>query len=82
MSADRLGALGFLSFVVAALLLSILTRQGEKLYDRTGPNAFAWTWLRTLRIPVTRENSARFVTITSLFGVLMCLVAIALLLVS
>ena len=79
MSSERIIAAVLLTMASALFLASIATRQGERLYDRKGPEAVAWMWLRTFRIAITRENCARFVTLTSIGGAIICIAALLLL---
>ena len=80
MSSDRIIVVVFVAVAIALFLLSIVTHQGERIYDRKGPGSVAWWWLRTFRVETTRKNCARFVTITSLGGIVMCSGALLLLL--
>jgi hypothetical protein len=80
MSSERITAAVLLTMAIALFLASIATRQGERLYDRKGPHSAAWSWLRTFHIAATRENCARFVTWSSVGGIIICLASLLLLL--
>ncbi len=80
MSSANTTAATFLTLTIGLFLWSIATRQGERLFDRKGPNSLAWRWLRTFRIATTRENCARLTVATSVGGVIICLACLILVL--
>lgn len=65
MRTDKLVLVFFASAMIALFIVSIRTKQGEKLYDRRGENAVTWYWLRALGIPRTRANCVRFSNLVS-----------------
>jgi len=76
MSGSRATAIAFLAIAIVGWVAAIATHQGERYYDRKGPNAAAWYWLRLFRIPTTRRNCGRFVTATYVLAIAVCVVVI------
>ncbi len=72
MSGNRSIAIVFLAIAIVGWVVAIATRQGERYYDRKGPNAAAWYWLRLFGVPTTRRNCGRFVTATYVLAIVVC----------
>lgn len=68
----------FIVVAIAAWVWSIATDQAGRLFDRRGPEAAAWYWLRAMRVERTRNNCTRFANIVQFGGI----VVLALLLVA
>ncbi len=59
---------------MAAWAWSIATNQAAKLFDRRGPEAAAWYWLKAMRIERTRNNCTRFFNIVQFSGIVLAAV--------
>ena len=60
-------AVGFWAVITTLCTLSIRRGWAGFEYDRVGPNAIAWFWLRVLGVPRTRRNCVRFANGVSRF---------------
>lgn len=69
MRIDKVIGLASAVILIAAWLWSIRTNQGARRFDRLGPDASTWYWLRVFEVPVTRENCSRFMATVSWFGI-------------
>lgn len=79
MSGNRSIAVVFLAIAIVGWVAAIVTHQGERYYDKKGPDAAAWYWLRLFGIPTTRKNCGRFVSATYVLAIAVCAIVIAVL---
>ena len=79
MSGNRSIAIAFLAIAIVGWVVAIATHQGERYYDKKGPGAAAWYWLRLFGIPTTRRNCGRFVTATYAMAIVVCAIVIVVL---
>lgn len=79
MSGNRSIAIALLAIAIVGWVAAIATHQGERYYDRKGPDAAAWYWLRLFRIPTTRRNCGRFVSATYVMAIVVCAIVIVVL---
>lgn len=56
---------------IGAWMWSIATDQAGKLFDRRGPDAVAWYWLRAMRVQPTRDNCTRFANVIQVAGIVL-----------
>lgn len=59
----------FIVVAMVAWIWSIATDQAGKLFDRRGPDAAAWYWLRALSVERTRNNCTRFANVVQRSGI-------------
>jgi hypothetical protein len=59
----------FIVVAMAAWIWSKGTDQAGRLFDRRGPDAAVWYWLRALSVERTRDNCTRFANVVQLSGI-------------
>ena len=41
----------------------------EKFYDKAAPSSMVWSWLKVLKIELTKENCVKYIKITSMASI-------------
>jgi hypothetical protein len=74
-------AVGFWAVMTTLFAVSILRRWAAFEFDRVGPNAVRWLWLRVLGVPRTKRNCVRFANVASMLGIILLTVSLVVILV-
>jgi hypothetical protein len=77
---EKMVLAGFVLVAVSLWLLSIMRGWAGQIYDRLGPDAAQWLWLRVFRVAPSRESCVWFLNVMSLPGIVLTLAVFLLIL--